>query len=546
VSASTYDYVIVGAGSAGCVLAHRLSANPTNRVLLLEAGPRDWHPFIHMPAGMAKLVGKKGINWDYSTEPEAALDGRRLWWPRGKVLGGSSSINAMCYVRGHPRDYDEWVELGADGWSWRDVLPYFRRSEHQERGADTLHGRGGLLNVADLRHHNPLSQVFLDAARAAGHASNDDFNGAEQNGVGWYQVTQRNGARWSTAAGYLAAARGRANLTVLTGAAATRIVLDRGRAAGVEFVRDGARTIAHATREVVLSGGAINSPQLLMLSGIGPADALRTHGIAVAADRAEVGRNLHDHLDACTVVRCTKPITYDRTNDVAIALRYFLFREGIGTSNIAEAGGFMRSRLAPDERPDIQFHFVPAILDDHGRNRIPGRGYTVHACGLRPKSRGWLELASADPAAKPRIHAQYLSDPGGDDVATLVEAVRAARAILAQTAFDPYRGAELFPGVDASSDEAIAAFVRRKAETIYHPVGTCRMGRDSTSVVDPELRVRGIEALRVVDASVMPRLVGGNTNAPTVMIAERASDLILGRTVAAEQTSADLRAVATA
>ena len=544
VSTQAYDYVIVGAGSAGCVLANRLSENPATRVLLLEAGPRDWHPFIHMPAGISKLVNKKGVNWDYSTEPDAELGGRRLWWPRGKVLGGSSSINAMCYVRGHALDYDEWATLGATGWSWNDVLPYFRKSEHQERGADALHGVGGHLNVADLRHRNPLSQVFIDAARAAGHAESADFNGPVQEGVGWYQVTQKNGARWSTAAGYLAAARDRANLTVLTGARALRVVLDGTRAAGVEYERRGVRVTAHADAEVVLAGGAVNSPQLLMLSGIGPAAMLRTFGIGVAADRAEVGRNLHDHLDACTVVRCTQPITYDNANDVAVALRYLMFRDGIGTSNIAEAGGFVRTRLAPDARPDIQLHFVPAILDDHGRNRMPGHGYTLHACALRPKSRGRIALASADPSAKPHIHANYLSDPHGEDLATMIEGVRAAREILRQAAFDPYRGAEIFPGRDVESDAAMTAFIRRKAETIYHPVGSCRMGSDAGSVVDPELRVRGIAGLRVVDASVMPRLVGGNTNAPTVMIAERASDLILGRVRLAQSAPARETALA--
>ena len=541
---NTWDYVIVGAGSAGCVLANRLSANPNTRVLLLEAGPRDWHPFIHMPAGIAKLVNKKGVNWDYSTEPEPALGNRRLWWPRGKVLGGSSSINAMCYVRGHARDYDEWEALGATGWSWREVLPYFRRAEHQERGADALHGTGGQLNVADLRHHNPLSQVFLDAALSAGHRENRDFNGPAQEGFGWYQVTQKNGARWSTAAGYLASARERDNLTVVTGARATRVVLDGARAAGVAYTRRGTEHVAYAAREVLLAGGAVNSPQLLMLSGIGPAAMLRQHGIGVAADRAEVGRNLHDHLDACTVVRCTQGVTYDRTNDVAVALRYLMFRDGIGTSNIAEAGGFLRTRLAPDERPDVQFHFVPAILDDHGRNRMPGWGYTLHACALRPKSRGHLALASADPQAKPLIHANYLSDPRGEDLATMLEAVRAARAILHQPAFDPYRGDEIFPGEGAQDDADLVAFIRRKAETIYHPVGTCRMGSDAASVVDPELRVRGIAALRVVDASVMPRLIGGNTNAPTVMIAERASDLILGLASTAARAEAQEPAAA--
>jgi choline dehydrogenase len=542
-----YDYVIVGAGSAGCVLANRLSADPNTRVLLLEAGGRDWHPFIHMPAGIAKLVGKKGVNWDYTTEPEPQLDGRRLWWPRGKVLGGSSSINAMCYIRGHARDYDEWVGLGADGWSWAEVLPYFKRAEHHERGASELHGVGGHLNVQDLRHRNPLSAVFLEAAHESGFEANADFNGPRQEGFGWYQVTQKNGARWSTAAGYLRAARERANLTVLTGALATRVIVDRGRAVAVEYRRGGRIERAEAAREVLLAGGALNSPQLLMLSGIGPAEHLRQHGIAVQHAAADVGRNLHDHLDSCTIYRCTRPVTYDKTNDVAIALRYLLFRDGIGTSNIAEAGGFVRSPHAEDERPDLQFHFVPAMLDDHGRRRLEGYGFTVHACALRPKSRGHLELASADPTAKVRIHANYLSDRDGYDLRLLIEGVRQARRLCNAAAFDAWRGAEVFPGAEARDDAALAAFIRRKAETIYHPVGTCRIGRDAAAVVDSALRVRGIEALRVVDASVMPKLIGGNTNAPTVMIAERASDLILGRAaIATTSTQAQVEASAAA
>ncbi len=522
-----YDYIIVGAGSAGCVLANRLSANPNRRVLLLEAGPPDRHPFLHMPAGLAKLVGKKGVNWDYSTEPEPQLRGRRLWWPRGKVLGGSSSINAMCYIRGDARDYDEWAALGATGWSWQDVLPYFKRAQNQERGASELHGTGGPLNVADLRWKNPLSEVFLAAAAEAGYRANTDFNGAVQEGFGWYQVTQINGARCSTATAYLARARDRANLTVVTGALAERVMFDGDRAVGVDYRVGRKHLRAEAACEVLLCGGTINSPQLLMLSGIGDPDELATHDIPVRVPLREVGANLQDHLDACTIDYCTKPITYDYTNDLAIALKYYLQRTGPGTSNIAEAGGFMRSARAPDARADIQFHFVPAILDDHGRNRLPGHGYTLHACFLRPRSRGRIRLASADPADKARIEANYLSDPEGFDLTMLVECVKRAREILAQPAFKPYRLRELYPGNMIDDDAEIAEFVRAKAETIYHPVGTCRMGSDDGAVLDPTLRVRGVSALRVVDASVMPRLIGGNTNAPTVMIAERAADLIL-------------------
>jgi choline dehydrogenase len=523
-----YDYIIIGAGSAGCVLAHRLSAQPEVRVLLLEAGPRDWHPFIHMPAGVAKLVNRKGVNWDYSTEPEPELAGRRLWWPRGKVLGGSSSINAMCYIRGHRDDYEQWERDGATGWDWNTVLPYFRRAEDNGRGADALHGADGPLAVSDLRYTNPLSRVFLDAAGSAGLRANRDFNGAEQEGVGYYQVTQRDGARCSTAAGYLAPARVRSNLTVVTGARVDRIVIERGRASAVVYRAGGKALTAGAAREVLLSGGALNSPQLLMLSGIGPATQLREHGIEVALDAPEVGANLQDHLDICTLQRSLKPVTYDRVSDLSVAWNYYVHRDGPGTSNIAEAGGFVRSRLAPDARPDIQFHFVPALLDDHGRHRLAGDGYTLHACFLRPRSRGRVSLASPRPGDKVRIEARYLSDPEGFDLRMMLECAKLSREVFAQPAFAPYRGEEIFPGPDVRDDAGLVDFIRRKAETVYHPVGTCRMGSDATAVVDPELRVRGIDGLRVVDASVMPTLIGGNTNAPTVMIAERAADLILG------------------
>jgi len=522
-----YDYIIIGAGSAGCVLANRLSARPDLRVLLLEAGGRDWHPFIHMPAGIAKLVGKKGVNWDYWTEPEPQLRDRRLWWPRGKVLGGSSSINAMCYIRGVPGDYDAWAQDGAEGWDWASVLPYFRRSEGNLRGADALHGGDGPLSVSDLRHKNPLSAAFLEAAQQAGHSSNADFNGPAQEGFGYYQVTQREGARCSSAVAYLRPALKRPNLTVITGAQVNHLKLERGRATGVVYTVDGKACFQGAAREVLLSGGALNSPQLLMLSGIGPADHLRAHGIAVQHDAPGVGANLQDHLDICTLQRSTQRVTYDRLSDLAVAWQYYTQRKGPGTSNVAESGGFVRSALAPDERPDVQFHFVPALLDDHGRHRLDGDGYTLHACALRPKSRGHLELASANPGDKVRIFANYLSDAEGHDLRMLVECAKLSRRILAQPAFAPYRGEEIFPGAAVQDEAALADFIRRKAETIYHPIGTCRMGSDEASVVDPQLRVRGVEGLRVVDASVMPTLIGGNTNAPTIMIAERAADLVL-------------------
>ncbi len=521
-----FDYIIIGAGSAGCVLANRLSIDPNIKVLLLEAGPRDWHPFIHMPAGLAKLVGKKGVNWDYDTAPEPHLDNRRLWWPRGKVLGGSSSINAMCYIRGVARDYDEWGEV-AHGWNWNAVLPYFKRAEGNGRGGDALHGGDGPLSVSDLRHHNPLSDAFIAAANEAGIPANRDFNGAQQEGVGLYQVTQRDGARCSTAVAYLAPAKSRPNLTVHTGAMVERITFDGRRASGVQYALHGKPAQATAAREVILCGGAINSPQTLMLSGIGPADELRKLGIDVVHDAAGVGGNLQDHLDVCTLQHSTQRITYDRINEPKMAFDYFLRgHRGAGSSNLAEAGGFFRSKLAPDERCDIQFHFVPAMLDDHGRHRLKGDGYTLHACFLRPRSRGRLSLTSNRASDKPRIEANYLSDADGYDLAMMLECAKVSRDIFAQHAFDPYRGAPIFPKRSDLSDAELIEFIRAKAESVYHPVGTCRMGDDDAAVVDASLRVRGVDGLRVVDASVMPTLPGGNTNAPTIMIAERVADLI--------------------
>lgn len=531
--AKPYDYIIVGAGSAGCVLANRLSADPANRVLLLEAGPRDWNPFIHMPAGLAKLVNFSSLNWNYSTEPEPALNNRRLYWPRGRVLGGSSSINAMCFIRGHRTDYDDWRAAGNPGWGWDEVLPYFKRSQDQSRGESELHGIDGPLSVEDLTYFNPLSEVFIQAAEQAGFAANRDFNGPTQRGFGLYQVTQRGGRRCSTAVGYLKPARPRPNLTVLTGALTLDLEWAGEQVVGVRYRRRGRTVTARAEREVLLAGGAINSPQLLMLSGIGPAPALEKLGIKVRMEREAVGANLQDHLDICTLTRCSQPITYDQLNELRVGLRYFLYHEGEGTSNIAEAGGFLVSGRGRDDRPDIQMHFVPALLDDHGRNRLPGDGYTVHACPLRPSSRGRISLRSGDPGQPPVIRANYLSEP--EDLEMMLDCVRLSREVLGQPAFKPFRGHEIFPGDDVTSRDGLIDFIRTKAESIYHPVGTCRMGSDDEAVVDPELKVRGVDGLRVVDASIMPSLVGGNTNAPTIMIAEKAADLILGRAAARPQ-----------
>jgi choline dehydrogenase len=524
----TYDYIIVGAGSAGCVLANRLSAKPEIKVLLLEAGGSDKSMYVRMPAGIANL-GKPRFNWRYVTAPQAAMNGRSMYQPRGRLIGGSSSVNAMVYMRGQAADYDHWRQLGNAGWGYDDVLPLFRKAEHNERIHDGFHGQGGPLNVAERPYTNPLSHVFVEAAQQAGIPFNPDFNGAVQLGCGLFQVTQKNGERCSAAAAYLHPVTARANLTIVTKAQATRVLIERDRAIGVEYVRRWrGRRVAHAAREVVLAGGAVNSPQLLLLSGIGPADELRALGVKVAHDLPGVGKNLQDHLNVNVLQRATPGSTLDDKArfipSIGVALEWALRRTGPGTTNIAEAGAFIISGLGA-ATPDIQYHFIPAQVVDHARTTLDGYGVTLHACCLRPRSRGEVRLASADPLERAVIDPNYLASEY--DLKILIDGIRRGREILAAPAFRPWLGDERIPGSAVQSDAELEQFIRVTAETEYHPVGTCKMGSDPLAVVDERLRVRGIERLRVIDASIMPTLVSGNTNAPTIMIAEKGAELML-------------------
>ncbi len=529
-SQTQFDFIIIGAGSAGATLAARLTENNQFSVCLIEAGGKDTSPFIHIPFGLAFLSRMTNLGWEYDTEPQSKLNDRSLFWPRGKVLGGSSSLNAMCYIRGVPEDYDRWNDMGAKGWDWQTVLPYFKKSEKQQHGESEMHGADGYLSVSDLRHTNPLSSTFVDAAEQIGLSKVTDFNGPDREGLGFYQVTQENGQRCSTAKGYLTPALTRSNLTLLTKALVEKIQIIDGVATGVKLQLDGQSIELTANKEVLLSAGAINSPQILMLSGVGPKEHLAENGIKVKVDLPGVGQNLQDHLDIIVQHHCKNRDSYSIS--LALIPRYvkntfnYLFnRQGIFTSNVAEAGGFDKTQYAADI-PDIQYHFLPAILLDHGRTTAFGYGFGVHVCGLYPKSRGEIRLRSNKPNTPAVIDPHYLEHL--DDQKVMIDGVRRARKILAAPSFEKYQSWEVGPGPDAQSDEEILAFIRKNSETIYHPIGTCKMGdiSDVMTVVDSQLKVKDIKGLRVVDASVMPSLVGGNTNAPTIMIAERCADLI--------------------
>ena len=524
----TFDYVIVGAGSAGCVLANRLSADPAVRVALLEAGGRDRNPWLHIPAGYFRTMFNPNLTWQFGAGPEPYLDGRIVPWPRGRVLGGTSAVNGLLYVRGQAQDFDMWRQLGNAGWSYQDVLPYFKRAEDQERGEDEYHGAGGPLGVSDVRMKNPLCEAYIAACVAAGIPRTTDFNGANQEGVGYYQLTTRNGRRCSTAVGYLNPVRSRSNLAIITNAEVKRVELEGRRATGVVYRRDGQTRTVKATREVLLAAGAIGSPQLLQVSGIGPGAVLQKAGVGVLHELPGVGENLQDHFQARFVYDCSLPaslndVWHSRLMQFRAGLEYAFSRSGILTIGAGVVGVFARSRPGL-EVPDVQVHFMPLSAERPGQGLHPFSGVTASVCQLRPESRGVISITAPDPAIPPSIVANYLASETDSEV--LLAGLRMLRRIAAQPEFARHVKREFLPGADVESDEELMAFAKAKGTTIFHPCGTCKMDRDPMAVVDERLRVHGIAGLRVVDASIMPTMTSGNTNAPAIMIGEKASDMI--------------------
>lgn len=525
----TYDYVIVGAGSAGCALAGRLSENGRHSVLLLEAGPSDRHIWIHIPIGYGKTMFDARYNWQFYTEPEPHLNQRKVYWPRGRTLGGSSSINGLVYIRGQAEDYDHWAAQGNRGWAWQDVLPYFVKSETNHGLKGPYHGATGPLQVSPIGEKHELVEAFIGAAGELGIPRTDDFNGPRQEGAGYYQLTSRNGWRCSSAKAYLKTARQRPNLHVETDAAASRVVFEGTAAVGVVYRQGGTEHVVRASREVILSAGAVQSPQLLQLSGVGPRDLLDTHGIPVVADAPGVGENLQDHLQVRLMFRCTKPVT---TNDdlrslwrrMKIGLKWMLFRRGPLAIGI-QLGGLFTRALGTARTPDIQFHFGTISADSTAGKPHTFSGFTMSMCQLRPTSRGTLRIQARDPSVPPAMRPNYLATEHDREV--MVAGVKVARALARTASLSPYIRSEYLPGGEVRTDADILEFVRSHGSSIFHPVGTCRMGQDPGSVVDERLRVRGVRRLRVVDASIMPTLVSGNTNAPAIMIGEKAADMIL-------------------